>query len=55
MDNIDRCSQPPFERVNQDPYGAGWLIVIAISNPKELDGLMTAAQYEEYLQTAGGH
>ncbi|MBI3456884.1 MAG: glycine cleavage system protein GcvH [Candidatus Rokubacteria bacterium] len=43
------------EQVNQDPYGAGWLIVIALSNPKELDALMTAADYEAYLKTAGGH
>jgi glycine cleavage system H protein len=43
------------EQVNQDPYGAGWLIVIALSDPKEADALLTAAQYEAYLQTAGGH
>ncbi|MBI4609971.1 MAG: glycine cleavage system protein GcvH [Candidatus Rokubacteria bacterium] len=42
------------ERVNQDPYGKGWMITIALSNPKELDALMTAAQYEEFLQK-GGH
>jgi len=46
------------EQINQDPYGAGWLIVIAVADAKELDGLMTAAQYEDYLKTAdgaGGH
>jgi len=43
------------ERVNQDPYGDGWLIVIAIADPKELDALMSAADYEKFLQTAGGH
>lgn len=42
------------EQVNEDPYGAGWLIVIAISDPKELDSLMSAADYEAYLKTAGG-
>src|SRR5437867_8838890 len=29
------------EQVNQDPYGAGWLIVIAMSDPKELDALLS--------------
>lgn len=43
------------EQLNRDPYGAGWLIVIALADPKELDSLMTAAQYEEYLQTAESH
>lgn len=42
------------ELVNQDPYGKGWMIVIAPVNPKELEALMTAAQYQEYLQQ-GGH
>ena len=42
------------EQVNQDPHGAGWLIVIAMADPGELEALLTAAQYEEYLKTAGG-
>ena len=43
------------ELINTDPYGAGWLIVIALSDLKEADALMSAAQYEAYLVTAGGH
>ena len=46
-------SQP--ELINSEPYGAGWLIVIAMADPKELETLMSAADYERYLQTAGGH
>ena len=42
------------EQVNQDPYRAGWLIVIEMSDPKELDALMNAADYEAYLRKAGG-
>ncbi len=42
------------EWVNQEPYGKGWMIVIALANPKELEALMTAAQYEEFLEK-GGH
>ena len=41
------------ETVNQDPYGKGWMIVIAPSNKGEWDQLLTAAQYEEFL-TQGG-
>ena len=43
------------EQVNGDPYGAGWLIVLAMTEPKELERLMGAADYEAYLTTAGGH
>jgi glycine cleavage system H protein len=34
------------EAVNNDPYGDGWMIKVAVSNPSELEGLLTAEQYE---------
>lgn len=37
------------EIVNKDPYGAGWMVAVAIGQPGELAGLMTAAQYEAYV------
>jgi glycine cleavage system H protein len=37
------------ELVNQDCYGKGWMVVIAAASPAELDGLMDAAAYREYL------
>jgi glycine cleavage system H protein len=43
------------ERVNRDPYGTGWLVVIELANTAEAEKLMTAPQYEEFLKTAGGH
>jgi glycine cleavage system H protein len=42
------------ETVNSDPYGNGWMIVIKLANPKEFDGLMSAADYEK-LTAAAGH
>ncbi len=39
------------EKVNTDPYGDAWMIRIRISNPSELDGLLDAAEYEDYLST----
>jgi glycine cleavage system H protein len=41
------------ETLNSDPYGAGWMLVIQLSNPSEVDGLMTSEQYLEFLQTQG--
>jgi glycine cleavage system H protein len=43
------------ERVNRDPYGTGWLVLIELANAAEAEKLMTAPQYEEFLKTAGGH
>jgi glycine cleavage system H protein len=51
--NQELTQQP--ERVNRDPYGAGWLIVIELANLAEAEKLMSGPQYEEFLKTAGGH
>ena len=37
------------QTVNQDPYGKGWMIVIAPSKPDEWNELLTATQYEQFL------
>lgn len=34
------------ESVNTDPYGAGWMIKVEMSNPAEYDDLLDAAAYE---------
>ena len=39
------------ELLNQDPYGKGWIAVLELSNPAEVDGLMSAEQYEEFLKS----
>jgi glycine cleavage system H protein len=40
------------EKVNSDPYGSGWMIVVTPDNPAQLDGLLTAAEYEDYIRKA---
>jgi glycine cleavage system H protein len=37
------------ESVNNDPYGAGWMLKVKMTNPNEADGMMSAVEYEEYL------
>ncbi|HLI68409.1 MAG TPA: glycine cleavage system protein GcvH [Ktedonobacteraceae bacterium] len=39
------------ELINDSPYSDGWMLVVKLSNPAELDGLMSAADYETYLQS----
>ena len=37
------------ELVNQDPYGKGWIIKVAIANPAEADELLDSAGYQEKI------
>jgi glycine cleavage system H protein len=45
--NTDLIDHP--ELVNEDPFEKGWLMRVAVSNPAELDDLMTAEEYEAYI------
>lgn len=37
------------EKINEDPYGDGWLVKIKLSDPSEADSLMSASEYESSL------
>ncbi|MBH0178167.1 MAG: glycine cleavage system protein GcvH [Nitrospira sp.] len=45
--NADLKDHP--EIVNSDPYGKGWIAVIDLAVPSEVEQLMTAAQYDTFL------
>ena len=45
--NKDIDSAP--ESVNKDPYGAGWMIKIKISNPDEIKDLLSADDYKKLI------
>ena len=38
--------------VNDGPYDDGWMLKVRLSNPGEVDGLMSADEYEKFLETA---
>jgi glycine cleavage system H protein len=38
------------EMINEDPYGEGWLIKVALSDPSEQESLLDAAAYQATLQ-----
>jgi len=40
------------EAVNNDPYNAGWMVKVRMENAGEADALMSAAEYEEYLEAS---
>lgn len=38
------------ELINDDPYDKGWMMVVKLSDPAQLDALMDAQQYLQYLE-----
>jgi glycine cleavage system H protein len=45
--NGDLSESP--EQVNEDPYGAGWLVKVRLSDPSEVESLMDASDYSASL------
>ena len=38
------------EKINEDPYGDGWMVKVKLSDPSEADALMDAAAYKKLLE-----
>ncbi len=39
------------ERINEDPYGDGWLVKVSLSDSSELDSLMDVTAYKDLLRS----
>ncbi len=39
-----------LEKLSDDPYGEGWIVKIEIKDPNEIRNLMTAEDYEKFLE-----
>ena len=48
---VNEALQDHPELLNQDPYGRGWIAVLNLTNPSEIEQLMTSEQYEDFLKT----
>lgn len=46
--NGDLADHP--ERLNEDPYGEGWIFVLAVDDASALDGLLDAAAYRTLVE-----
>ncbi|TMD70362.1 MAG: glycine cleavage system protein GcvH [Chloroflexi bacterium] len=38
------------ELINDSPYDEGWMIAVKVTKPEELNNLMSAEEYQKYLQ-----
>ena len=43
------------ELINTDPYGEGWLVRVKLTDPREVEGLMSSEDYEAYVQGKAAH
>lgn len=50
--NGDLATSP--EKINKDAHGS-WMLKMELSNPGELNGLLSAADYEKFIAEEGGH
>ena len=46
--NADLGDAP--ERLNEDPYGDGWICAITLSDPSQVEGLLDAAGYRGLIE-----
>jgi len=47
---VNDALQDDPEKVNSDPYGEAWMIRVKMSNPGEVDSLLTVAEYEDFTK-----
>ena len=48
---VNETLQDAPERVNTDPYGDAWMIRLRLKNAGDVDSLLSAAEYEDYLKS----
>jgi glycine cleavage system H protein len=46
---VNRTLEDEPSIVNEDPYQDGWIVKVQAENNDELDGLMSAGEYEEFV------
>ncbi len=49
---VNEALQEAPETINEDPYGAGWMIRIRLSDPSEVDSLLDADAYRKLVAEA---
>ncbi len=48
--SVNEALRDTPELINDQPYEDGWMVTVKLSNPSELDSLMSADEYKKYLQ-----
>jgi glycine cleavage system H protein len=48
---VNESLQDEPEKVNADPYGDGWMIRVRLGDRGAVDGMLSAAEYEDYIKS----
>jgi glycine cleavage system H protein len=49
IDEVNPALDKQPELVNSDPYGEGWMVKATLTNPADVDGLLSAASYQSLV------
>ncbi len=49
---VNKALEDRPELINEDPYGQGWIAVIEMSDPSEVEAMLTAVEYKEHVGEA---
>lgn len=47
---VNEALEDAPELVNEDPYGKGWIVKVKVIEPSEVDGLLSAAAYQDLIK-----
>jgi len=51
VDAVNELLADAPQRLNEDPYGEGWIFSVRLSDPSQVDGLLDAAAYREFVES----
>jgi len=52
---VNQAAVDSPEMINKDPHGEAWLVVVKLTNPTELDGLLSVEDYQKYVEEESGN
>ena len=48
---VNEALEDAPEKINEDPYGEGWLVKVRLTAPAEAEALLGAAEYRKMLES----
>jgi len=52
---VNQAAVDSPELINKDPHGEAWLVVVKLTNPAELEGLLSVEDYQKYVEEEAGN
>ena len=52
---VNQAAVDSPELINKDPHGEAWLVVVKLTNPAELEGMLSVEDYQKYVEEEAGN